>query len=77
VIEVAGDHAERVGVERGQQLVLGQPEQLLQMGGRRAQKSWFSDIDVTAPRYRVVEPNGPLGNRSEPLGAGWRLSRRR
>jgi hypothetical protein len=37
VVEVAGDHREGVGVEDGEQLVLAEPEELLQVPGRRAQ----------------------------------------
>ena len=40
MVEVAADDLERVGVEHGQQLVVVEPEQLLQARG--AQNSWFS-----------------------------------
>ncbi len=43
VVEVAADDLERVGVENGQQLVVGQAEAVLQEGGGGGgQKSWFS-----------------------------------
>ncbi len=40
VVEVAADDLERVGVEHHEQLVVVQPQQLLEAGG--AQNSWFS-----------------------------------
>jgi hypothetical protein len=39
VIELTGDDAQRIGVERGEQLLLAEAEQLLQMLRRRAQNS--------------------------------------
>jgi hypothetical protein len=40
VVEVAAEHRERVGVERRQQLVVGEAEPVLQEGGGgRGQKS--------------------------------------
>ena len=40
VVEVAADDLERVGVEHDEQLVVVQPQQLLEAGG--AQNHWFS-----------------------------------
>ena len=43
VVEVAGDEAERVGVEDGAELVVGEAQAPLEDGcGRTAQNSWFS-----------------------------------
>jgi hypothetical protein len=43
VVEVAADQLQRVGAEDGQQLVVGQPEAVLQQrGGGGGQNSWFS-----------------------------------
>src|SRR5215218_9510311 len=42
VVEVARDHGQRVGVQRGQELLLAQAEHLLEVLGGRAQNSWFS-----------------------------------
>ena len=43
VVEVAAEHRERVGVQDGQQLVVGEAEAVLQQrGGGGGQKSWFS-----------------------------------
>jgi hypothetical protein len=43
VVEVAADQLERVGAQDRQELVVGEPEAVLQEGGGgRGQKSWFS-----------------------------------
>jgi len=42
VVELARDDRERIGVQRRQQLLLAEPEQLLQVLRGRAQNSWFS-----------------------------------
>jgi hypothetical protein len=43
VVELAAENAERIGVEDRQQLVVGEPEPVLQQGGGGGgQKSWFS-----------------------------------
>jgi len=44
MVELAGDHLERVGGQNGEQLVVGEPEAVAQDRCRRgAQKSWFSE----------------------------------
>jgi hypothetical protein len=48
VIEVAGDHLERVGFEDGQQLLVGQAQQLLEAVS--AQNNLWSEGDGTPPR---------------------------
>jgi hypothetical protein len=43
VVEVAADDRQRVGVQDDQELVVGEPEAVLQQrGGGGGQKSWFS-----------------------------------
>jgi hypothetical protein len=55
VVEVAAEHGERIGVQDGQQLVVGQPEPVLQQrGGGRGQKSWFSPPAAEMPRAIVI-----------------------
>jgi hypothetical protein len=41
VVQVARDDRERIRVQDGQQLLLGEAEQVLEVGGRGAQNSWF------------------------------------
>jgi hypothetical protein len=53
VVELAAEDAQRVGVEDRQQLVVGEPEPVLQQGGRGGgQKSWFSP-PAAASRRRL------------------------
>ena len=43
VVELAGEQLQRAGVERADQLLVGEAEQVLQLlGARPGQKSWFS-----------------------------------
>ena len=51
VIEVAGDELERVGVERREQLLVAEAQQLLE-AGRFGQNSWF--FSRCDDRYRLV-----------------------
>jgi hypothetical protein len=60
VVEVAADDRERVGVQDGQQLVVGQAEAVLQQrGGGGGQKSWFSppktSLTLSSVKMRRIE----------------------
>jgi len=52
VVELAADQLERIGVQRGQQLLVGEAEELLQVRRRAGQKSWFSP-----PKTPLTEPS--------------------
>jgi len=54
MVEVAADQVERIGVERREQLLVGEAEQLLEVG--RAQKSWFSppNTPLTEPSVKML-----------------------
>src|SRR6201999_4365918 len=58
VVGLAAHHLQRVGVEHGEQLVVAEPEQLLEVRGA-AQNSWFSppntsDTESSVKIRRIV-----------------------
>jgi hypothetical protein len=54
VLELSADQLERIRVQRGQQLLVGEAEQLLQVGG--LQNSWFSppNTPLTEPSVKML-----------------------
>jgi hypothetical protein len=67
VIELTGDDLQRVGGEDGEQLVVGEAQQLLQVLG--AQNSWFSppntsDTDSSVKMRRIESVNSSAQDRT-------------
>jgi hypothetical protein len=62
VVEITRDELERVGVERREQLLVAEAQQLLKVG-RATQSRCFSQVNGTRSAYRALEPIRPLANR--------------